>query len=369
MAKYDEAASAFQKHLDINPTDERANDYLGLALERHQKYAEAIAAFRKQTEMNPLDVAAHAALGEIFLEQHEYAQAAPELDKATILSPGNVELQVNLGRAYLNTNEKEKALAAFEKAVALSPTPLVRNDIAYNLADAKVELDKAQEYASSAVSSIATDLRNVDLQHLTANQLNEVTNIAACWDTLGWIYFHKGDYGSAERYVRAAWLLDQHGEVGDHLAQIYDKLGQKDRAIHAFALALAAPNSVPETRARLTLLLGGNSQIDELVSKAKPDLAALRTIPAGKLLNEDAQGDFFVLLSPVGKEAHVNAVRFVAGSEKLRPLADRLRSLDFGSMFPDASPIKLIRRGTLTCSAKMGDCVFILAIPQDAKVN
>lgn len=365
VGKNDEAASAFQKQLEINPADAHANDYLGLALERQQKYAEAAAAFRKQTELDPLDPAAHAALGEIFLEQHDYVQAAPELDKATILSPENAELRVSLGRAYLNTNQKEKALAVFEKAVALSPTPPVWNDIAFNLADSKTELDLAQHYAQSAISSIAADLRRLDLAHVTGTQLNEVVSIVGCWDTLGWVYFQKGDLPTAQRYINPAWLLDQNGEIGDHLAQVYEKLGEKDRAIHFFALALAAPDSAPDTRARLTLLLGGNSQIDDLVNKASPELAALRVIPAGKLFNEDAQADFFVLLSPGEKQAHVDAVRFAGGSEKLRPLADRLRALDFGTVFPDASIVKLIRRGTLSCSASTGDCAFTLFRPED----
>ena len=159
--------------------------------------------------------------------------------------------------------------------------------------------------------------------------------------------------------------MDAIGEVGDHLAQIYERLGQKDRAIHTYALALAAPNSVPETRARLTLLLGGNSQIDSLVTQAKPEIAALRAIPAGKLLDEEAQADFFILLSPTEKNARVDAVRFVSGSERLRPLADRLRALDYGVPFPDASPLQIVRRATLSCPGQGADCTLTLVPPED----
>ncbi|MGA8011081.1 MAG: DUF3857 domain-containing protein [Candidatus Acidiferrales bacterium] len=367
--KLDDATVAFRKQLEINPADEHANDYLGLALERQNKDAEAAAAFRKQIEINPLDAAAHAALGEIFLSQHEYSQAASELDKATILSPENAELQVSLGRAYLNTGDEPKALAAFEKAAALSPTPLVWHDIAYNLAESKLDLDKAQQYAESAVRTTVAALGRIDLQHVTPGQLRLVTSIAASWDTLGWVHFQKGDLDVAERYIRAAWLLDQNGEMGDHLAQIYEKRGEKGRAIEAYALALAAPHSIPETRARLTLLLGGNSQIDDLVNKALPKLVALRTIPAGKLLEESTSSDFFIALSPGEKTAHVDSVRFISGSEKLRPLADRLRWLDYGEMFPDASAVKLVRRATLSCPAKNGDCVLILTRAEDARAT
>lgn len=367
--KPDQAATAFQKQLVINPADEHANDYLGLALQRQDKEAQAAAAFRKQIEINPLDAAAHAALGEILLTEHEYSQSAQELDKATILSPENAELQVSLGRAYLNSGYQPKAIAAFEKAAALSPTAPVWNDIAFDLADSKFDLDKAQQYAESAVRATAAAFGKIDLQHVTPGQLQEVTSLAACWDTLGWVHFQKGDLEIAERYIRAAWLLDQNGEMGDHFAQIYEKRGEKDRAIQAYALALAAPHFNPETRARLTLLLGGNSQIDDLVTKATPHLAALRTVPAGKLLSENAKADFFIALSPGEKAARVDEVRFISGNDNMRPLAESLRALDYGPMFPDSSHVTLIRRGTLACSAKDGDCVLILSRAEDARAT
>jgi hypothetical protein len=114
-------------------------------------------------------------------------------------------------------------------------------------------------------------------------------------------------------------------------------------------------------------LLGTNSTIDNLTAQAKPELAPLRTLPAGKLLQEDAQADFFVLLSPGEKEAHADAVQFVSGSEKLRPFAEPLRALDYGAVFPDASPLKIVRRGTLTCSARTGDCSFTLVPPEEVR--
>ncbi len=367
--KLDEAAAAFQKQIELNPADEHANDYLGLTLERQNKDSEAAAAFRRQIEISPLDAAAHAALGEILLGQHSYPQAALELDKATILAPENAELHVKLGQAYLNSGDQPKAIAAFEKATELSPTGPVWNDIAFDLADGKFELDKAQQYAESAVRATAASVGKIDLQRVTPGQLREVTSLAACWDTLGWVYFQRGDLQIAERYIRAAWLLDQNGEMGDHLAQIYEKRGEKDRAIEVYALALAAPQPNPESRARLTLLLGGNSQIDKLIGEAAPQLAALRTIPAGKLLNEDANADFFLELAPGEQAARVDAVRFISGNEKLHPVADRLRSLDYGAMFPDSSPMKIVRRGTLSCSAKDGDCVLVLSRAEDARAT
>jgi Flp pilus assembly protein TadD/transglutaminase-like putative cysteine protease len=367
LGRFTDAEVAFRKQIEVNPDDEHAYDYLGLVLQRQEKTAEAAEAFREQIAMNPLDTLAHAALGELLLNQHKYKEAVPELDKATILSPGDAELQVSLGQAYVNTGETEKALAAFKKGVEISQSPSVLNNVAYRLADNKMDLDLAQHYAESAVSAIDANLQKIELSQLKADDLSEVAAIGNYWDTLGWVHVQKGDLDFAERYIRAAWLLNQRGEVGDHLAQIYEKRGQKDRAVHMYSLAIAASHPDPETRARLTLLLGGNARIDALVSQIKPELRTLRTLSAGTLLAEDAKADFLVLLSPGEKTARVDAVQFLSGTEKLRRFADRLHSLDYGPLFPDASPVKLVRRGTLSCSAATGECDFILLLPEDAQ--
>jgi Flp pilus assembly protein TadD/transglutaminase-like putative cysteine protease len=365
LGQFDDAAAAFQKQIAANPYDEHVYNYLGLTLQQQQKFPEAADAFRKQIAVNPLDPVAHAALGALFLEQHKYSEAIPELDKATVLAPDNAELEVSLGLALLNTGEKDKALDAFEKGVELSQTPAVWNNVAFALAEHNLELDKAAQYAESAIAATAANLRNIELSRLSLDDLIQVASIGVYWDTLGWTNFRKGDLDRAERYIRAAWLLNQHGEVGDHLAQIYEKRGDKQQAARLYAEAIAAPHSVPETRARLIVLLGGNAGIDELVAKNKPELTKVRVFPAGDLLKENARADFFVLLSPGAKNPKVEAVKFIGGSQDLRPFTEKLRALDFGPMFPDASPAKLVRRGTLTCSATTGSCTFTLTLPED----
>ncbi|MGH9701342.1 MAG: tetratricopeptide repeat protein, partial [Candidatus Acidiferrales bacterium] len=272
--------------------------------------------------------------------------------------------------AYLNTGEKDKALAAFNKGAEMSKTPLIWNDVAFALADQQLDLPKALQYAQSAASTTSANLRNADLAHLTLDDLSNVQSLGAIWDTLGWVYFRQGDLDRAEHYIHSAWLLNEHGEVGDHLAQIYEKRGEKGPAAQTFALAAASEHSIPETRGRLATLLGLDGKdpsIDERIRQARPGLVALRTLAAGKAEDVDGSADFLLLLSPEGKSAKVDDVAFVSGSGKLRPLMDRLRSLDFGAVFPDDSPAKLVRRGTLTCSAKSDKCVFVLALPEDVR--
>lgn len=367
--RFSDAAAAFQKQAQVNPSDSRAHDYLGVALEELHRDDDAANAFRKQTELQPLDPIAHAQLGNILLKQQRYSEAIPELEKAAILSPGNAELQILLGQANLNLGDKDKALASFQKAVQLSPLAQTKNAVAYSLAEQGTDLDVAQQYAEAAIRSTAADLDKADLAHAGAADLTETSNLGAYWDTLGWIYFRKGDAVRAKPYLRAAWQLTQSGETGDHLAQLYQKLGEKQRAIEQCALALASTRPVPDTRARLMLLLGGNAQIDELVRKARPELERMRTYTVKLPVRKKASAEFLIAMSAGGQaglSARVTGVRFAGGDESLRQFANELKSIDYREKLPDATPLKLVRRGTLTCAAAEDICKFTLAPAESA---
>jgi tetratricopeptide (TPR) repeat protein len=387
MRQNDEAIAALNKQIEINPYDEYAYNALGRAYWQERKYPDAVTAFNKQIEINPLDKFAHAGLGAMYSEWHKYAEAAPELEKAASLTPDNAELQVSLGDAYLNLGQDDKALATFDHAVELSATPLVWNNIAYQLSLKKFHLDRAQQYAESAISATTAALRNVSLDRLTPQDLPLVPSLIAYWDTLGWVYFNEGNMGQAEKYVSSAWQLGHHGEVGDHLGQIYEKQGNKDLALRTYALSLNGLRPIPETRDHLAALAGGDAKVDATVTKYKEELQQLITISLGKVAKENGSAEFFVLLSrglghsemghpEVGhpesgkgqsSAATVEAVKFAGGDEKLKIFTEALRTAEYRLTFPDDTPVKILRRGTLSCSKTTGTCEFVLTLPDDVR--
>jgi tetratricopeptide (TPR) repeat protein len=363
----DQAIAAFQKQIEVNPYDEFAYNNLGRVYWNDRKYDEAVKAFNKQLGNNPLDKFAHANLGQMYAEWHKYDLAAPELEKATSLSPDSAELQVSLGDAYLNLGQDQKALAAFDHAVELNATPLVWNNIAYQLSLKKSHLDRAQQYAESAVSATAAALRNVSLDRLTQQELPLVSSLIAYWDTLGWIEFDEGNLDKAEKYVAAAWTLGHHGEVGDHLGQIYEKRGDKDRALRTYALSMNGLRPIPETRERLASLVGGDAKADAAIARYKNELEHLSTIDLGKA-TQTGNADFFILLSGgTGEVAKVDSVKFISGDEKLKSYISALQNADYHLTFPDGTPVKVLRRGTLSCSVTTGSCKFVLTLPDDVR--
>jgi len=367
MRDDNEAIAAFQKQLEVNPYDEFAYNYLGSVYRNERKYDDAVKAFNKQLENNPLDKFAHANLGSMYAEWHKYNDAVPELEKAASLTPDNAELQVSLGDAYLNLGQDDKALATFDHAVELSATPLVWNNIAYQLSLKKTHLDRAQQYAESAVSSTAAALRNVTIDGISQQDFGLVSSLIAYWDTLGWVHFGEGDLEKAQKYVAAAWSLGHHGEVGDHLGQIYEKRGEKDLALKTYALSMNGLRPIPETRDRLAALAGGDAKADANVARYKDELQKLNTIDLGKATHT-GNADFFVLLDGgAGSAAKVVGVKFISGDETLKSFTDALRKADYHLIFPDDTPVKVLRRGTLSCAVDKGKCEFTLILPDDVR--
>ena len=260
MRQNDQAIACFQKQIEVNPYDEYAYNNLGRVYWQERKYDEAVKAFNKQLENNPLDKFAHANLGAMYAEWHKYDLAVPNWRRPHRSRPTAPNCRSRLGDAYLNLGQDDKALATFDHAVELNATPLVWNNIAYQLSLKKSHLDRAQQYAESAVSATAAALRNVSLDRLTQKDLPLVPSLIAYWDTLGWVEFGEGNLDKAEKYIAAAWSLGHHGEVGDHLGQIYEKRGEKDRALRTYALSMNGLRPIPETRDRLASLSGRRRQ-------------------------------------------------------------------------------------------------------------
>ena len=142
------------------------------------------------------------------------------------------------------------------------------------------------------MTAVANASRNLSLDQLSDRDLLIASQLDANWDTLGWVYFARGNMDKAQKYVRSAWVLGQHGEVGDHLAQIYQKMGRKDDAIRIYAESLSGIRPIGETRTRLATLVGGDGKVTPVVEQHRPELQQSRTINSGKLRLSPAQRTF-----------------------------------------------------------------------------
>ncbi len=364
--KYDAAIDTLLEQTKLNPFDDYAFNLLGQVYWQQQKYSEAEGAFRKQLEISPLDKSGHSNLGRLLVEWRKYKDAVPELESAISLNPDDENLYLALGRAYLNLGQTLKGTESFDKAVKIAAGPPVWNDAAYFMAVSNVALDRAQQYAESAVTEMSTNLRNVELESLTLDDLQDMDTLAAYWDTLGWVHFQKGNLDVAEKFIKAAWFLAQHSEVGYHLGQIEEKRGRKEAATQAYSLGIVGMRPVPDASDSFKRLMG-REQSKEEWQNAVSALNAVRTIKlgaVGKNLKETSESQFYVVLVPgPARNAQVSEVKFIRGDEKLKALSSALKAANFNFAFPGDATTKVFRRGTLFCKSASGDCTFILMTP------
>jgi tetratricopeptide (TPR) repeat protein/transglutaminase-like putative cysteine protease len=357
LRRYDDALAAFQKQIEVNPYDEWSYNNMGRVYVAQGKYPEAEKAFKKQLEINPLDRYSHGNLGDMYIRWKKYPEAITEFQAQQHLDANNVAVKNQLAVAYLGNGETSKALSLFDEVVSAAPNAWTWNNVAYALAEQGVALDRAIVYARSAIGTIATATRMISSTGPTLQELASDTALAAYWDTLGWIYMKQGDLAGAERYVRAAWLLAQDPVVGDHLGQIYEKLGRKQDAIHAYALAVAAAPVNQDFQKHLNAAVGNDAKTSRLQSQAVAQLGEERTykvaVPGFK---DRSSAQFYVALVNGPKVA---AITFVSGDPELKSATKALEALSYRIEFPDDTAVKVVRRGIVACSQASG-CSFAL---------
>ena len=359
LGKTDSALLAFHKQIEINPYDQYSYNNMGLTLRRAGRRDEALAAFQKQIEVNPLDKYAHANLGRLLVDMHRDSAAADALEHAVSIAPDDTTLQVLLGSAYARLGRGSDALGAFRRAVALSPTPEIWNNVAYALAEQRLELDSAEMYARRAIDQTEGILRGLALEDAGPREMFAVGRLGAYWDTMGWIYYARGDLGKAELYVRAAWLLSNESAIGEHLGQIQQRLGRPADAIQSYALAMNAGPPSQTIRPRLIKLVGSEREADRRIDQASSALMAMRTIRLGNLLAADVSGEVQLLIGPGPR---VEAVRIASGPSQLQQLTAAIRRVTVTMTFPPDpdNSVKLVRRGVVSCSSPSGNCALVL---------
>jgi tetratricopeptide (TPR) repeat protein len=366
--KLDEAVRVVAEQTKINPFDDYCYNLLGKIYWKQQKYTESETAFRKQLEIAPLDKTTKGNLGQMLVQARKYREAIPELEQAISLDPEQEAYHLALGTALLNLDQTQKAIVAFDRAVKLAPGPFVWNDIAYNLALHSTELGRAKQYAESAVTQTSTELLNLELAEIAADDMDSISSIAAYWDTLGWVFYKTGDIDQAEKYCTAAWVLMPTGEGGFHLGQIFEKKGRTADALKVYTQAASAKEQVPELKESL-VRLAGSANIDASIAKAKAELIELRTVKLSNLLKgekEKTEADFFVVLTPGAmRESGAVEVKFIRGDKKLQPFSEALKRAKYLLTFPNDIKTRVIRRGTLTCQPNGGECSFVMMSPED----
>jgi tetratricopeptide (TPR) repeat protein len=308
------------------------------------------------------------------LQENKVADAVKLLEKATADEPENQPLSVALGEAYLRLPDESKAVSQFQKVVSGKPTSSALNSIAYSYATANLRLSDALDYATRAVAETSADTMKASPDSSNVEDFIRMASLAAHWDTLGWVKFRSGDAVSAEKYIRAAWMLWQRAVIGEHLAEIYRKLGKNAEADHIAYLALQAPgmNDEPDVRAKLEAAQKGSAPSRKTTTDSnRPTLHApaglsdLRSIKVPRNFAMTAGSKIALFAIALDNGSSSAKVRFVSGDKELQPEIKTLASVHYDQPFPDATPARVLRAGYLSCSKYLPTCTWISFLVDD----
>ena len=369
-----QALSSYQNAIKGEPQESALYEGLGFLLRTYTP-EEGIGVWQDLVKGNPENPKTWAGLGAALYRSKRYKEAAAALQSAADRNPEIAEVQAQLGSAYLHTGEEQKALKAYGAALDLDLGANMLNEVSYELADANKDLPEALQYAEKAVlleEEASQDIEPADIQ---MEDLAHPRNLAAYWDTLGWVHFRMGNFAKAEKYLESAWKLGQSGLMADHLAQVLERDNKKQAAARMCQIALYLYKSSPfrndsqivRIEDRLERLTPGKSNEDRYnFNNISDEMNRARTVQLGRHLSNDATAEFFLIFErdPETSAAKVEGVKFIKGSEELKSPDKALTSAKFDLAFPDDGPTRLLRRGILSCYKSAG-CSFTLVNVSD----
>jgi len=243
-----------KRSIALDPSRRDRYQYLSSVLSTHNRELEALELWKQLHRVSPEDTLAPDNIVQILFHLKRYSEAIPELEAAVAKYPDVPRVHLEMGEAYAYSGNPQRAAAAFEKAFELDLSAATLNSVAYALADNNIQLDDALKYSQEAVAELEEKTSDISLDELLPEDVLTASNLAAYWDTLGWVHFRMGHLDLAEKYLNAAWLLSQDPVIADHLGQTFEKLGKKHDAAIAYSRAIAAGHAPPETKTRLDAL-------------------------------------------------------------------------------------------------------------------
>ena len=116
------AVKVLEQAVNLDPQQEEARRYLGMALEAVGRTGEAIEQLRVAVEIKPEDTQARYNLARLLLKSGKLDQAIENFQSIVRAAPNNAQYHDDLGELFLQQNKPAEALEQFNAALALDPS-------------------------------------------------------------------------------------------------------------------------------------------------------------------------------------------------------------------------------------------------------
>ncbi|MGD8846895.1 MAG: tetratricopeptide repeat protein, partial [Desulfobacteraceae bacterium] len=214
--RFKDALALCNDRLGKNPKEAFALNLKGETFVKMKKYDQALKAFERATKIEPMWAEASNNLAAVYLQQGKIKAAVKNLKSSLDKNPKNPAAYLTLGKIYEQDKKYDKAMEIYESAIQAVPGFwTAANHLALLLCEQKPMADSLKR---------ATEL--------ALNAYKMKPGQPAIIDTLGWIYYQKGEYQLALQLYRQIedLIKDHHTLLNYHMAMTLLKTDHTDEA-------------------------------------------------------------------------------------------------------------------------------------------
>jgi tetratricopeptide (TPR) repeat protein len=164
-------------------------------------------------------------LGSFYEELERYRDALEVFQEGLAKDNTNGRLYFRAGVVYDKMGRKDQSIAAMKNVLRLTPNDAeALNYLGYTYADMGINLDEAEMLIQSALKIKPDD------GYIT--------------DSLGWVYYKRGDYGRALKLlIKAVSMIPDDPVILEHLGDVYYQMNSKENALNYYRQSLKKKTS------------------------------------------------------------------------------------------------------------------------------
>ena len=242
---YDKAIKMCDAALVLHPDNPITLYVKGRTLIDNKDFSQAFTQLKKIVEIQPDFLSPHNDLAKLYLIMGETEKSIEEYKKLSDLDPKNASVRLSIGNIYSRQGEIDQAINEYKQVIALAPdSPVGYNELAYNYAESKTNLDEGLEYALKAAKLAPKD--------------------ASILDTLGWVYYKKDNFNKAiERLKSAVESRPNSPTIRFHLGMAYYKNGNLKNALNEYKHSLKISGRFKEAPKAKEMIKSIENQLDQ----------------------------------------------------------------------------------------------------------
>ncbi len=245
-----EAMPLVRKLKASSPEDETVDGLYADMLYFGMQYREAIPAFRKYLKSNKKEFSPWFKMMLSHSNLNELDSMVSVADEALVYFPNNALAHYFKGTGYYQLKNYDKAVKSLNEAIDVEPEQDLKAQIFSLLGDSYNSLKQYKQSDESfekslAIKEEATTLNNYayylslrnerldDALKMSKKSLELEPESLTFLDTYGWIFYKKGNYKEAKKYIEKAIDPTTGGDpdVLEHLGDIYFKLNNIEKAV------------------------------------------------------------------------------------------------------------------------------------------